>query len=309
MNTDQLRLFLVIVRHRSLSRAAVELGLGQATVSDRLRALEAEVRTPLFERQGRGVALTPAGQAFQAYAERALDVLRQGAESARAASQGQRGQVTVAVTVTSGAYLFAPALVAFQAEHPSVEVRVRSVHSWDAPGLILDGVAQLALISGPSTHPHIESAASFHAKLRLVSGPRHPLAVEAADGKAPSLARLAREQLLISYWGPASQAFLERVRAAGEGQTGLWMELSPVELVKGMLLAGTGVSLVPEIAVRRELAGGDLVALTLIEDGRLARLPEWEITLIRHGSRPPNAAAKALAETLARVLPGLAEAR
>jgi len=51
MNTDQLRLFSVIARHRSLSRAAAELDLGQATVSDRLRQLEAEVGTALFERQ------------------------------------------------------------------------------------------------------------------------------------------------------------------------------------------------------------------------------------------------------------------
>ena len=58
----------------------------------------------------------------------------------------------------------------------------------------------------------------------------------------------------------------------------------------------------PEIAVRRELAAGELVALGL--QGQ-PRLPDWEITLIRHKRRPPNAAADALAETLARVLPGL----
>jgi DNA-binding transcriptional LysR family regulator len=98
--------------------------------------------------------------------------------------------------------------------------------------------------------------------------------------------------------------FLERVRAAaGENQTGLWMELSPVELVKGMLLAGTGVSLVPEIAVRRELASGDLVALELADPS--VRLPQWEINLIRHKRRPPNPAADTLAETLIRVLPAL----
>ena len=313
MNTDQLHLFLVIARHRSLSRAAAELDLGQATVSERLKALEAEVGTALFARQGRGVSLSPAGEAFLPYAERALDVLRQAQASARDASEGQRGQVTVAVTVTSGAYLFAPALVAFRREHPAVQVQVRSAHSWDATGLILDGVAQLALISGPSVHAQIESVAGFRGRLVLVAGQRHPLSA------APevTLERLAREQWLVSYWGPASQAFLERVRAsggggetAGDGDTagsedanaGEWMELSPVELVKGMLLAGTGVSLVPEIAVRRELAAGELAALTLRGE---TRLPDWEINLIRHKRRPPNAAADALAETLARVLPGL----
>ncbi len=298
MNTDQLRLFLVIARHRSLSRTAVELGLGQATVSDRLRALETEVGAPLFERQGRGVSLTPAGEAFRPYAERGLEVLRQASEAARAAGAGQRGYVTVAVTVTSGAYLFAPALVAFQQQHPLVEVHVRSVHSADAPGVILDGVAQLALASGPFTHPQIESLASFRAPMVLVAGRQHPLA---RPGRGPvTLAELAREQMLVSYWGPASHLFLERVRAAGDGQAGLWMELSPVELVKGTLEAGTGVSLVPLIAVRRELAAGDLVPLVLAEPN--ARLPEWEISLIRPKRRAPNAAAEALAETLISVL-------
>src|SRR3990172_4387127 len=134
MNTDQLRLFLVIARHRSLSRAAAELSLGQATVSERLKVLEIELGAPLFERQGRGGGLTPAGGVFKPYVERALEVLREANDSVRGASEGNRGQVSIAVTVTSGAYLFAPALVAFQREHPKVEVKMRSAHSWDAPG-------------------------------------------------------------------------------------------------------------------------------------------------------------------------------
>lgn len=300
LNTDQLRLFLTLLRHRSLSRAAAELGLGQATVSERLRALEAEAGAPLFERQGRGVSLTPAGEAFHPYAERALEVLREAQDAVRTAREGGTGLVTVAVTVTAGAYLFAPALVAFQKENPNVEVKVRSAHSWDAPGLILDGVAHLALVSGPIVHSQIESVAAFTGRLALVAGQAHPGADEPF-----TLEQLAREQFLVSYWGQASQTFLERVRAAGEGQTGLWLELSPVELVKGMLIAGIGVSLVPEIAIRRELAAGELVRLRLADAS--LRLPRWDIRLIRHKRRPVNPAADALGETLSRVLPRLVE--
>ncbi len=297
MTTDHLRLFLAIARHRSLSRAATELDLGQATVSERLKALETEVGAELFERQGRGVALTPAGEAFRPYAERALDVLREAHEAAHAASAGHTGQITVAVTVTSGAYLLAPALVAFRRAHPGVMVGVRSVHSWDAPGLVLDGVAHLALISGPNLNPNIESVATFTGQLALVTSKHHPQAQ--AEW---SLAQLAREQFLVSYWGPASQMFLERLRATTDAKAGQWMELSPVELVKGLLLAGMGVSLVPEVAVRRELAVGDLMKLTLSEG---ERLPAWEITLLRHKRRAVNPAAEALAETLIRELPAL----
>jgi DNA-binding transcriptional LysR family regulator len=295
MTTDQLRLFLTIIRQRSLARAAAELGLGQATVSERLKALEAEVGAALFERQGRGVSPTPAGVAFRPHAERALDLLRQASESARAASEGRGGVVTAAVTVT------APALAAFQRDHPQVEVRVRSVHSWDAPGLILDGVVDLALVSGPVTHPQIEQVAAFRAPLAWVAGRQHP-----RGSQRFTLGELAREQVLVSYWGPASQAFLERVRAAGEGQTGLWLELSPVELVKGMLMAGSGVSLVPEIAVQQELAAGQLVRLRLAES---VRVPAWEITLIRHSRLTThNPAARALGASLTPVLARLTRA-
>ncbi len=298
MTTDQLHLFLVITHHRSLSRAAAELELGQATVSERLRALENELGVELFERQGRGVALTAAGETFKPYAERALELIRQGNDLARATSEGRGGQVNIAVTVTSEAYFFAPALVAFQSEHPNIEVRVRSAHSWDAPGLILDGLAELALLSGTITQPQIESVATFTSRLVLAASKTHPRAAHHF-----ALSELAAEQFLISYWGPASQNFLERIKNAGENKTGLWLELSPVELVKGMLLAGNGVSLVPEIAVRRELAAGDLVALNLADAS--LRLPQWEINLIRRAHRQPNPAADALAETLIKVLPTL----
>lgn len=296
MHTDHLKLFLTIARFRSLSRAAIELDLGAATVSERLKALEQLVGTPLFERQGRGVTLTPAGAAFLPHAERALEVLRQAQASAQAAVAGQRGQVTVAVTVTSGAYLFAPALVAFQQSHPNVEVRVRSAHSWDAPGLVLDGVVELALISGPNTHPALEALGMFRSPLVLVTGRAHPLA------RQPQVTplELAQAQMLVSYWGPASQHFLEGLRAQATGA--MWMELSPVELVKGMLLAGTGVSLLPALAVQRELAAGELVALTLTE---ATSMPHWDITLIRLKKHLPNPVAEALTQTLRERLPKL----
>src|SRR5512143_126339 len=170
MTEDQLFAFLAVARHRNLSRAAAELDLGQPTISDRLRSLERELGAALVRRQGRGVALTPEGEAFLSYAQRALDVLKQGKETVHTAHTGSGGRVSIAVTVTAGAYLFAPALVAFQKEHPDIDVQVRSAHSWESPGLLLDDVVQLALISGPIVHPQIETVRIFRSKLICVAG-------------------------------------------------------------------------------------------------------------------------------------------
>ena len=237
------------------------------------------------------MTLTPEGEAFLSYAQRALDVLKQGKETVRAAHTGSGGRVSIAVTVTAGAYLFAPALVAFQQEHPDIDVQVRSAHSWESPGLLLDDVVQLALISGPIVHPQIETVQTFRSKLICVAAP-------AGRSGAVSRSDLATDRLLVSYWGPAYQSFLEEVKASAIDGGKHWMEISPVELVKGLLIAGVGVSIIPEISARLELKAGTLIELPL----RDATLPDWQIALIRRSHRSQPRAAAALAESLTKHL-------
>jgi LysR family transcriptional regulator, cell division regulator len=290
MTEEQLLAFLTVARYRSLSRAASELDLGQPTISDRLRSLERELGASLVQRQGRGVTLTPEGEAFLSYAQRTLDVLKQGKETVHAAHTGSGGRVSIAVTVTAGAYLFAPALVAFQREHPDIDVQVRSAHSWESPGLLLDDVVQLALISGPIVHPQIETVQTFRSKLICVAGSSRSGMVSRSD--------LATDRLLVSYWGPAYQSFLEEVKASASDGGKQWMELSPVELVKGLLIAGIGVSIIPEISARLELQAGTLIELSL----RAAVLPDWQIALIWRSHRSHSPAATALAASLTKHL-------
>ena len=290
MTEDQLLAFLAVARHRSLSRAASELDLGQPTISDRLRSLERELGATLVRRQGRGVALTPEGEAFLSYAQRALEVLKQGKETVHAAHTGSSGRVSIAVTVTAGAYLFAPALAAFQQEHPDIEVQVRSAHSWESPGLLLDDVVQLALISGPIVHPQLETIQTFRSKLICVAGKDQSGAVSRSD--------LATSRLLVSYWGPAYQSFLEEVKASAIDGGKQWMEISPVELVKGLLQAGAGLSIIPAIAARTELQAGALWPISLSD----AVLPDWQIALIRRKHPLATRAAATLAHSLSRQL-------
>ncbi|MGA2112205.1 MAG: LysR family transcriptional regulator [Anaerolineales bacterium] len=297
MQRDQLQLFVLVARYRHLSRAAVELSIAQPTASDRLRALESEVGAPLVHRQGRGLALTRAGEAFLPYAERALEILREGEQAVWDERSGAAGRVIVAVTVTAGAYLLAPALVAFERANPQIEVQVRSAHSWDSPGLLLDEVVHLALLSGPVTHPMIETLQEFRGPLALIAAPGHALASRGSIRRD----ELARERLLLSFWGAAYQSFLADLRKESGPESLLWLEVSPVELVKGMVAAGAGVSIVPAIAVRREIEAGELVRLRLEEEA----MPDWQIALVRKRRRAVNASAEKLVATLAEVLPEL----
>ena len=160
---------------------------------------------------------------------------------------------------------------------------------------LLDDVVHLALTSGALMHPHIETVAEFRGRLTLVARSDHPLAQQDRVTKTD----VQSAQLLVSYWGPAYQRFLEDIKAGESPRR--WMELSPVELVKGLLLAGVGVSVVPEVSVREELGDQKLKALTLAD----AKLPDWHIALSRRLHRASNLAAEALASVLVDVLPSL----
>lgn len=121
---NDLRLFLAIARHGTLSRAARELGVTQPTVGRQLTALEAKVGAELFERGPRGLHLSPVGQRILGSAERmeaaALELNRRLASAER----GLEGNVIVTALEWIGSWILAPILADFVALHPAVSVEL-----------------------------------------------------------------------------------------------------------------------------------------------------------------------------------------
>ena len=274
MTDEQVDTFLALVRARSVTGAADLVRCAQATASERLRALERELGTPLYRRRGRGVELTAAGRAAAA----ALPSVRAARDAARgrvrAAASGLAARLELAVCVTAGAYCLAPAFVAFRARRADVEVAVRSVHSDDALGLLLAGTVDLAVTSAPLIHPRVVRLGHGSRPMVLVGAPRSALARRPVDAAA-----LRSAALLTSSWGPAYARFLDDVRGDAPVPP-TWTEASPIDLAKALVEAGAGVSLLPRVAVRAELEAGRLVALRT--DG--LALPRWSLHLsTRHG--------------------------
>ncbi len=121
---EDIRFFLALARHGSLSAAARTLGVTHATVSRRTAALEASLGARLFERRQDGYALTPDGQRILTTAaamERAAADLSRGAEAAQAL-----GRVRVTATPSLAESVLIPRLAAFQRAHPSLDIDVIS---------------------------------------------------------------------------------------------------------------------------------------------------------------------------------------
>src|SRR6266852_4830053 len=122
-----LRYFAVLAEELSFTAAAARLGISQPPLSQQIQDLEAELKTPLFRRTSRRVALTAAGAAFLDHARSILSQVGQAAEQARAIGSGRTGRLDIG---TTGSVLLGPlgAIVAvYTRRYPEVAVRLHEM--------------------------------------------------------------------------------------------------------------------------------------------------------------------------------------
>ncbi len=123
-NNGQLRLFMTCARRLNFRRAAEELQLKPATVSERIRALETSIGVRLFNRTTRSVSLTQAGKDLMTRIGPALDQIDEAITAAREVSPVLAGRIRINGPRPALEYRLAPLLIRFMAEHPNVEIEL-----------------------------------------------------------------------------------------------------------------------------------------------------------------------------------------
>jgi molybdate transport repressor ModE-like protein len=121
---DRIRSFLAVARLGSLSAAARELGVSQPTLTREIQALESATRLNLFQRTTQGLNLTEAGQTLVEAATRMSEAADLFARQASGLSVELQGTVRVSANEIIGFYLLPPALAAFRARHPGVQIEI-----------------------------------------------------------------------------------------------------------------------------------------------------------------------------------------
>ncbi|HYM66492.1 MAG TPA: LysR family transcriptional regulator [Patescibacteria group bacterium] len=252
--------FLEVARRGSVSRAAEALFITQPTLTARLQGLERELGTSLFLRTAHGMRLTDAGRAWVPFAERALRALVDGKDAVEQVKSASAGHLMIAAAPAVSTYLLPLLLERFVAAHPRVEVSVRTGHSEDVVDLVLRDEVQVGL-GRAIRHPELELLPFHKEELVLVCAPDHPFTQR--DGI--TMAEAAGEKLIMfdrtsSYYEITQGAFL----SAGVKLRGL-MELDSIEAAKKMVERGLGVALLPGSAVAREVAGGSLCIVRMVD--------------------------------------------
>ena len=119
MELRQIHYFMAVAAHQNFSRAAEHVHVSQPSLSVQISGLEQELGTRLFDRLGRKVILTQAGELFRAHAERALRELEQAAQVVHELQGAKRGRLIVGTLSTVNSYLITPLVTKFKQRFPT----------------------------------------------------------------------------------------------------------------------------------------------------------------------------------------------
>lgn len=264
MELRQIEAFATVARVKSFTRAASVLHLTQPAVTRQIAALEESLGASLFDRLGRTVRLTAAGEAFLPRAEALLQGAGDARRAVREVARGDSGKLTLAASSTLAAYVVPGILREFRCAHPGIELALRTGLSAQIRELVRTGLADVGLVTTEG-EPLLAEVGPLEVhrlgryETALVVPPGHPL----AQNPSATPADLAGESLLAMEPGTNLRAFVDRLLTLGGVSARITMELDSVEAIKRMVEAGMGVALLPRIAAQSEAEAGRLVALPL----------------------------------------------
>jgi DNA-binding transcriptional LysR family regulator len=264
MELDQIRTFMAVARRRSFSRAAEDLLRTQPAVSIKIRALEAEIGQQLLERRRRGVELTPAGEILLRRGESVLGEIEGLRNELSDLSSLRVGRVSLGASDTVSLSLLPPALKRFVATYPGVDLRLFTQISRRVLELVSRDVIDIGIVTLPVGDPSVETRALYRDEFVAVVPPSHPLArlkrLRPEDLRGHPIIHLKTETLTRAWINARLEPFglHEQIR----------LEVSTVEVIKRLVEAGLGISILPEIAVQEEAGSGRLL---------VRRLPSLEL--------------------------------
>ena len=244
----------------SFTGAAKALRLTQASVSQRIQALEKSLNTSMFKRQGGRVLLTEAGQKLYDYAERILDLHREARREITGHVAPLGGELSLAASSIPGEHLLPSLLSQFGQKHPHIRVRAAVSDSMGVMAQVERGEVSLGLVGRKTDNPHLDFRYLASDRMMLVVPPGHAL----SGRKKVSVKHLPRHALILRETGSGLRHCFEKaLDKAGLSVADLRvaLELGSNEAIKEALLQGVGVAILSTYAVQKELRAGQLHAL------------------------------------------------
>ncbi len=280
----QLRVFLEVAQQGSVTRAAEALHLTPPAVSMQIKEVESQVGLQLFDRAGRTLSLSTAGEYFVVHAKRLLAALRDAENAMGRFKRLEHGLLTVGMVST--AKYFVPRLLAqFRDDHPGIDVRLVVTANREALLARMEsGDVDLSVMGRPPRELAARSEAFAAHPLVFVCPPQHEL----LRVGHPPVEALAPFPFIVREQGSGTRNAMEHFFAEHRFEPRITMEMGSNETIKQAVMAGMGVSFLSLHTVGLELKTG-LLKLLDVEGTPVMRT--WHVVHLQSKVLSPAAEA------------------
>jgi DNA-binding transcriptional LysR family regulator len=277
IDSRQLRAFVILARTGSFTHAARELHLSQPAVSHSIKSLEAEMGCRLFDRVGKSVSLTQAGEQLLAHAK--IILAEMGAARAGLGELGKwgRGRLRLGTSSTACQYILPSVLREFKESFPDCVIHIEPGDTPASLELLHHNRIDLALSLEAQREPRVEFRPLFTDELQFLVCPLHPWAIA---GKV-EYSEIKRQNFIFYTRTSYLSKMIEEYFHHEDIVLSASVELGNMEAIKELVKLGLGVSILAPWVAQKELQEGSLCALPL---GRRKLKRRWGI-LHRKGQR------------------------
>ncbi len=246
MNLQELKLFRHLAASLHFGRTSRACNLTPSALTRTIQRLEEELGQPLFIRDNRSVALTPAGEIFREYAEDALQRWQE-LTNRLAAGEVPGGQLSLYCSVTAVYGILPNLLGRFREKYPRVHLNLQTGDAARALVKLRNDEAEVAIAALPETRPAgLEFLPLIETPLVFIGSARFPAAVIYQDREID----WQRTPLIMAERG-LSRERLDRWLAARQVEPNIYAQVAGNEAIIAMVSLGCGVGVVPRLVLEK----------------------------------------------------------
>lgn len=268
MELRQLRYFVAIVDHGSLSRAARVLHIAQPALTQQVRQLEEELEAQLLHRSAQGVIATDAGKTFYEHAQAILKQVTDAKSAVAQSNDKPSGTVALGIPQSVSGALALPLLTAIRATYPEITLLLTEELTGNLIVQLKSGRINLAVLFDDGQLSPFASTPMVEEEMMYIT--RANSQYGAVKKKSVTLAQAIKAPLILPGLQHGVRPRIENiVRSHGMSLDNV-IEINSVAILKSAILADIGATILPVAPLLSEIERGDMVALP-ISGERMAR--------------------------------------
>jgi DNA-binding transcriptional LysR family regulator len=270
-----LRYFAAVAEHGAIRAASRELNVASSAVNRQILWLEDSLGLPLFERVGRRLQLSPAGEILLRHVTHVLRDFEETASEIDALKGLKRGIVRIASVESVATELLTDLAASFGEAYPDIQLKITVTHANKITRLVTDSEVDIGFTFDPASDDTLSIGYERDFEIGAVVKKNHPLATQ----DTVSFAACVEYPIILPAKGLSLRAALDKMLSNTDAS--VFAEVSTLQMMRKLAQKGLGVCFQTRIGLEDQMQDSDMVFLPLNDEA----LPKNRLTIITHAQR------------------------